>query len=186
MNRVELQELAQKEQEQQQKFRCRLLCCASTPCLSSGANAVIETFKKNIEERKLKADVAVLSTGCMGPCSRGPLVTVQMQGQDDVIYERVTPDIAQQIIEKHVAAESPAPVKEYVLPNDDPFFAKQTKVVLGNSGLIDPERLEDYIAADGYLALSKALTRNGPRRSDLHTLPTVVCADAAAVVIRLV
>ena len=162
MNRVELQELAQKEQEQQQKYCCRLLCCASTPCLSSGATAVIDTFKKTIEEKNLKAEVAVVSTGCMGPCSRGPLVTVQVEGQPDTIYEQVTPDLAVQIVENHIVGKKATPLPERVLPNDLPFFAKQNKVVLANSGLIDPERLEDYIARDGYMALGNALREMTP------------------------
>ena len=43
-----------------------------------------------------------------------------------------------------------------------PFFAKQKKIVLENSGRIDPERLEDYIAYDGYLALTKVLSEMTP------------------------
>jgi len=78
MNRVDLQALAEKELEKQQQYSCRLLCCGSTPCLSSGGTAVQETLKELFkEEKELRADLNVVSTGCMGPCSRGPLVTVQ-------------------------------------------------------------------------------------------------------------
>lgn len=162
MNRDDLQAMAQRELDKQQKFRCRLLCCASTPCLSSGATAVQATFKEAIEARELKAEVSMVSTGCMGPCSRGPLVTVQTQGQEDVIYEQVTPELATEIIEKHVVAETPGPVENNVMPKDLPFFVKQRKVVLANSGTIDPERLEDYVAHDGYRALAHALREMTP------------------------
>ncbi len=162
MNRVELQELAEKEQERQQQYRCRLLCCASTPCLSSGATAVQAALQEALTEKGLKAEVAMISTGCMGPCSRGPVVTVQMSGQADVIYERVNPEVAREIVEKHVAAETPQAVQAHVLPNDSPFFTKQKKIVLANSGLIDPERLEDYIARGGYMALGNALREMAP------------------------
>lgn len=157
MNRVELQELADKVRDRQQKLRCRLLCCGSTPCLSSGGAKVQEAFKETLLEKGLKAEVAVVNTGCMGPCSRGPLVTVQMQGQEDVIYENVTPELALEIVEKHVAPEAPTVLAENVLPNDAPFFNKQEKVVLGNSGQIDPELLEDYVVRGGYMALGNAL-----------------------------
>jgi bidirectional [NiFe] hydrogenase diaphorase subunit len=155
MNRVDLQNMAQKELERQNAFRCRLLCCASTPCLSSGSTAVIDTLKNTLAKDDLNAEVEVVSTGCMGPCSRGPVVTVQIAGQDDVVYENVTPEIANKIIEEHV--QESKPVETHVLPADMPFFVKQRKVVLSNSGLIDPVRLEDYVARGGYSALGHAL-----------------------------
>jgi len=164
MNRRDLQALADRELEKQQKYRCRLLCCGSTPCLSSGGTAVQEKLKEILKQNKeLKADLAVVSTGCMGPCSRGPLVTVQVQGQDDVIYENVTPEIAEEIVKKHATGEETSPtLDEKILPNDIPFFTKQTKVVLANSGLIDPERLEDYVAHGGYSALGHVLREMTP------------------------
>src|SRR5690606_24124930 len=138
-------------------------CCGSTPCLSSGGTAVQEALKDVLKEnRELRADLDVVSTGCMGPCSRGPLVTVQMPGQADVIYENVTPDLAREIVKKHVNADETAKVDGHVLPPDMPFFAKQQKVVLANSGLIDPERLEDYVARGGYTALGYALREMTP------------------------
>ncbi len=55
------------------------------------------------------------------------------------------------------------PVSRLVCPTDVPFFARQKKIVLENSGVIDPDRIEDYIAANGYTALVKALTEMTPR-----------------------
>ena len=155
MNRIELETLAQEEQAKQKSFRCRLLCCASTPCLSSGGSAVQTALKEAISEKNLHAEVQIVSTGCMGPCSRGPVVTVQTQGQPDVVYQAVTPEVARQIVAQHV--EQSAPVVEHTMPADSPFFTKQHKVVLTNSGVIDPERIEDYIAQGGYQALGNAL-----------------------------
>lgn len=162
MNRVDLQNMAQAERDRQSSFQCRLLCCASTPCLSSGSTAVIERLKTVLQERELNATVDVVSTGCMGPCSRGPVVTVQANGQEDIVYENVTPEIAGAIVEKHVVDGNP--VTENVLPADMPFFVKQHKVVLSNSGLIDPTRLEDYVARDGYGALAHALREMTPEQ----------------------
>jgi len=155
MNRVELQNMAQAETERQNAFRCRLLCCASTPCLSSGSTAVSDAMKQALTDGNLDAEVEIVATGCMGPCSRGPLVTVKMPGQEDVVYEKVTPEVAKDIVAKHVTQSKP--VSENVLPADMPFFVKQKKIVLSNSGQIDPERLEDYVARGGYSALAHAL-----------------------------
>jgi bidirectional [NiFe] hydrogenase diaphorase subunit len=163
MNRRDLQALAEKELEKQQQYKCRLLCCGSTPCLSSGGTAVQERLKNYLKANKeLRADLAVVSTGCMGPCSRGPLITVQTQDEADVIYENVTPDMAEKIVQKHCLAVDTPELEKAILPNDIPFFAKQKKVVLENSGVIDPERLEDYIARGGYSALGHALREMTP------------------------
>ena len=130
MNRVELQELAEKEQSQQQTYRCRLLCCASTPCLSSGTTTIIETLQQTVKEKNLKADIDVVSTGCMGPCSRGPVVTLHRPGQEPVVYEQVTPELALELLERHATPDETTPIEKNVLPNDLPFFTKQQKIVL--------------------------------------------------------
>ena len=48
MNRADLQTMAQRELEKQARFRCRLLCCASTPCLSSGGAAVQQALELSL------------------------------------------------------------------------------------------------------------------------------------------
>lgn len=161
MNRTELNALGERERERLQGFGCRLLCCASTPCLSSGATAVIETFKEVIKDQELAAEVTVISTGCMGPCSRGPLVTAQVNGREDVIYEQVTPGMARTIVLAHASKTDP-PADQNILPADIAFFSKQKKVVLSNSGLIDPDRLESYVARGGYGSLAHALREMTP------------------------
>ncbi len=160
MNRADLENMAQRELQRQQAFRCRILCCASTPCLSSGGAAVYDAINAAVKEGGLDADVQAVSTGCMGPCSRGPMITVQSSGADDAIYERVSPEAARAIVQHH--CQQAAGVPQHLLPSDIPFFAKQQKVVLANSGLIDPERLEDYVAHGGYAALAYALREMTP------------------------
>ena len=88
----------------------------------------------------------------MGPCAAGPLVSVASEG---IIYQGVSvadvPDILQSL--------GTTPVQRLQYPSATPFIQRQEKIVLENSGQIDPERIEDYIAAGGYTALLKALTR---------------------------
>ena len=160
MNRRDLQAMAEKQQAKRDAYRCRLRCCASTPCLSSGGAAVHDRLKKLIKEQKLSADIELTGTGCMGPCSRGPVVEVDVKDEETVVYENVTPEIAEDILEKHVKGGKA--ITEHVMPNDTPFFAMQQKVVLANSGAIDPERLESYIANGGYEALGHALREMTP------------------------
>jgi len=160
MIRADLEAMGQRELQRQQAFRCRILCCASTPCLSSGGSAVYEAINEAIKVDGLDAEVQAVATGCMGPCSRGPMITVQTQDGGEVIYEHVTPEIGRQIVAHH-GGDAPAPV-QHILPSDIPFFAKQKKVVLANSGLIDPERLEDYVARGGYMSMAYALREMTP------------------------
>ena len=65
-----------------------------------------------------------------------------------------------------------------------PSFTRQHRIVLENSGRIDPERIEDYIAADGYLALEQGADEMTPAAGDRGNYTRAVCAGAAARAIR--
>jgi bidirectional [NiFe] hydrogenase diaphorase subunit len=166
MNRDDLQAIALKEEEKQQQMRCRILCCASTACLSSGSPSVQEVIQQAIKENQLTKEVQLVPTGCMGLCSRGPMVRVQAPGQADILYEHVTPDVAQKIVANHVTQTAPEGdgLKGNLLAQDIPFFTRQTKVVLSNAGTIDPERLEEYILHGGYKALAHVLREMTPEQ----------------------
>jgi bidirectional [NiFe] hydrogenase diaphorase subunit len=77
---------------------------------------------------------------------------------DGIIYHKVTPEDAPAIVQGLVST----PVERLICPPDLPFFKRQMKIVMENSGTIDPERIEDYIAVGGYQALIKALTEMSP------------------------
>ena len=154
MNRLELQERAGELRQKLRAIHCRVLVCCSTPCLAAGAAEVKAALEDEAAARGGGVTVAVTATGCMGPCSRGPLVTVQREGQAEAVYERVTPELARRILAGHLDKTRPA---DNLLPGDFPFLARQTRIVLENCGRIDPEDLDHYLAADGYAALAKAL-----------------------------
>jgi bidirectional [NiFe] hydrogenase diaphorase subunit len=101
-------------------------------------------------------EVLVKSVGCMGLCSAGPMVAVETAGQT---YANVTPEQAPDIVR---SLDTGSDGLEHC-PPDMPFFARQKKIVLENSGKIDPERIEDYIAHDGYHALVTAITELSPQ-----------------------
>lgn len=155
MNRQDLKQMAEDERQRQQQFHCRLLCCTSTPCLAVGADKVYDALRTAVETNNLAAKVETVSTGCMGPCSHGPIIRVQEAGKEDFLYERVTPELAREIVNKHVCQDTR--LEKNILPLDIPFFTKQKKVVLENSGLIDQESLPAYVERGGYTALAKAL-----------------------------
>lgn len=162
MTREELRAMARKELERRNAYRCRLLVCYSSPCLASGAEAVHKALVQAVRERNLDADVDVTRTGCVGPCSRGPLVTVRIPGREDVIYEHVTPEFVVRILEEHALGNRV--LDEKVLPGDLPFFTKQLKVVLVNSANLDPESLESSASMGGFTALCKVLEEMTPEQ----------------------
>jgi bidirectional [NiFe] hydrogenase diaphorase subunit len=157
---VDLFDLAQKEREAQGAHRRHVLCCGSTACLSGGAQATIAAIESVVAEQGLAQDVRVVATGCMGLCSRGPLVKVRTRGEDDVLYADVDAEAGRAIAERHVAGGEP--VAEGQLSLEHPFFARQVRVVLENMGETDPNRIEDYIPRGGYHALQTAVTEMTP------------------------
>jgi bidirectional [NiFe] hydrogenase diaphorase subunit len=151
----DLRQIAETERAVQKKFQHHVCVCIAAGCLSSGSDQVRDALKKEVVESGMRNEVLVKGVGCMGLCSAGPLVSVETDGQ---MYANVTPDEAPEII-RHLDTGSDGP-REF--PTNVPFFERQKKIVLENSGHIDPERIEDYIANDGYFALVEALTERTP------------------------
>jgi NADH:ubiquinone oxidoreductase subunit F (NADH-binding)/(2Fe-2S) ferredoxin/Pyruvate/2-oxoacid:ferredoxin oxidoreductase delta subunit len=149
-------------------YRTHCLVCAGTGCVSNKSYELGRALENEIGKQGLGNEVAVVRTGCQGFCAEGPVVIVQPDG---VLYCKVKQNDVAQLVEEHLLKGRPVkrlmytpPVEKAPIPalKDVPFFAKQQLVVLRNRGLIDPERIEDYIAADGYLALEKALLEMTP------------------------
>ncbi|HUJ27736.1 MAG TPA: NuoF family protein [Myxococcales bacterium] len=155
MNPEELQEVADKETARQAGFEKRVLCCAAAGCLTSGAAATQEAFRKAIAARGLHHEV--VGTGCLGLCSKGPLVKV---APDETLYAGVDAAAAGRIVDEHLAGG--APVADLALDTRAPFFAAQKKVVLENCGRIDSLRADEYVAAGGYQALARAIADMAP------------------------
>jgi len=99
----------------------------------------------------------IIQTGCPGMCHHEPLVSVTQPGSEPCIYGHVTPDKAQAILTSHL--ENHAPVTEWLV---QPNQQLQKRITLANCGVIDPEKIEEYIAMDGYFALAKVLLEMQP------------------------
>jgi bidirectional [NiFe] hydrogenase diaphorase subunit len=153
----DLQELAEQEQQRQEKFTHRLMYCAAAGCVSCGSINVRDMLKKVLAEKNLADTVEVVGTGCMGLCGEGPLVKVLPEG---TLYQRVDESVARLIVEDHLVKKSS--VKDNEIDTSHPFFAEQLKIVLENCGRIDAEKIEEYIAVEGYAALAKVVTEMQP------------------------
>ena len=103
MTLEKLERMAQRERERQEKFERRVFCCISTACLSAGAGRTINALQEAVDACQCdENDVEVVQTGCMGLCSRGPLVRVEDKTDETLIYADVDIDLSHQIIAKHV------------------------------------------------------------------------------------
>jgi NADH-quinone oxidoreductase subunit F len=145
--------------------------------ISSGADKVLQILK---EERVAsgRTDIVLTTSGCAGICNQEPLITVEMFGQEAVKYARVDEQMAREIFRRHLlggqvvkewvfargweqkekAFEGPL-AEEADIPAIDrlPFFGIQVLRVMRNRGLINAEKIEEYISREGYLGAAKAL-----------------------------
>ena len=153
----ELRQIAEKERQSSAKFQHHVCVCTAAGCLSSGAGEVASALKQEIAEAGMQNEVEVKTVGCMGLCSAGPLVSVE---GDSTMFSSVKPDDASDIIRGLDTGSNGLSHCETTAP----FFSRQKKIVLENSGRIDPERIEDYIAHDGYAALVTAITEMTPQQ----------------------
>ncbi len=153
----ELLETQSQESERQKGLENRIYCCSAAGCVSCGGDAVRKAIGDEIKSRGLEGKVEVCGTGCMGLCSAGPLVRTSA---DDALYGKLTAEDASALLGDDPAAK--AKLGSHKIDTSAPFFVKQKKIVLANSGYVDPERLDDYIAAGGYQALAKAVIDLSP------------------------
>lgn len=170
--KARLIEIIEEKQKEWGNYKCRVFCCNSTSCKSSGVEPVIDSFLAGVKANDLEGLVEIVPTGCMGLCAEGPLVRVEVKGQAPIMYKKVEPLIARLIVAEHIKASImkgsdfalPEILLEHTLSLDLPFFAQQTKIVLKELGQINPEKIEDYIAVGGYKALQKCLFELTPQQ----------------------
>ena len=157
-------------------YDCRVLVCSGTGCIATGSNKIYQLFKDLIgddpsvqlefaphDEDAHDPKVGVHKTGCQGFCELGPLVRIQKGGKT-VQYVKVQPDDCKDIYEETILGDNVIErllyhkgEKKYVQPEEIPFIAKQTRIVLENCGKLDAESLDEYLASGGFKALEKAM-----------------------------
>ncbi len=146
----DLPRIAEAENSAARAFEHTIHVCMAAGCLSQHSDSIKQHLEHEIEERGL-THCRVKGVGCMGLCSAGPLVSVR---PEETLYRSVTPHDAPAIVESLYGE----PAHRLTCPTNRPFFTQQTRIVLANSGEIDPERLEDSIAVGGYQQLAYVLS----------------------------
>ncbi|MCR5653746.1 MAG: NADH-quinone oxidoreductase subunit NuoF [Ruminococcus sp.] len=149
-------------------YRSNILVCGGTGCTSSNSMKIVEVLKEEIKKNGLEKEVNVTTTGCFGLCALGPIMVVYPEGS---FYSMVQVADIPEIVEEHLLKGRivtrllyQETVEEDTIKslNKTAFYAKQKRVALRNCGVIDPEKIDDYIAMDGYAALGKVLTEMTP------------------------
>lgn len=174
MTREELQQVREDARRQIEAYDCRILVCSGTGCIATGSTKIYEEFLELVKNTPgIVLDfaphdedgehVGVKKTGCQGFCELGPLVRIQ-RGDEVIQYVKVQPEDCREIFEETVVRGE---IVDHLLytkkdvhykhPEDIPFMAKQTRIVLENCGRVDAESLDEYIASGGFEALNKAM-----------------------------
>ena len=184
-----------------EQVRSHVLVCTGGGCIASGALAVSAAFIKELADQGLGEEVRVVETGCLGPCANGPVALVYPDG---VFYQNIKVEDVHDLVEEHLlkgrvverlVSHAPGTDKTVAEMGGIEFFNRQVKIVLRDSGIIDPLRIDEYIAREGYQALAKVLTEmtpgqvvdemlksglRGTRRGRLSHRPEVEVRPAAA------
>ena len=149
-------------------YRTHVLVCGGTGCTSSGSAGIREGLEKEIEANGLSDEVCVVKTGCFGLCALGPIMIVYPEGtfysmvQEEDIPEIVTEHLLKGNVVKHLLYEETVKADKIIPLNETNFYKKQHRVALRNCGVINPEKIDEYIGTGGYEALGIVLTEKKP------------------------
>ncbi len=165
---ADLKKLQQFILEKNNPDQISVFICAGTGCCAAGAADVIAAFNNEIEKKSLSDKVEIKGTGCRGLCERGPLIVLQPK---NIFYQQISVKDVPEIVEQSILQDNVIDRllytdhqtgKKIIHQNDIPFYQKQTRTILGSNEEIDPTKIEDYIAIDGYSAMAKALFEMSP------------------------
>jgi len=123
--------------------------------IASGAKKTAIEFEKILGEHSLP--YTPVPAGCIGLCYLEPIVDIVDESGNVFRYVHITPDKVRKIVEYHLIKGEP--VLEYLIPaSGENFLNMQTRIALANCGIINPEDIQEYIAAGGYEGMKKALS----------------------------
>ena len=169
MNILENLRAAAKKEWEKFQNSARVMVGAATCGRAAGAGAVMDEFKKVLEEKGLEEKVDVVETACIGLCYAEPLVEIKREGEPSVLYSNVKPKDVIKLVEEHLLNGNPVSEKAEAAMCESEFrgikpFCKhpmvelQKRVVLRNCGVIDPENFGHYLARGGYEGLERAFS----------------------------
>jgi NADH-quinone oxidoreductase subunit F len=144
-----------------------LVVSAGTCGQASGANDILRIIKRTILERDLGDRIELRITGCHGFCQVEPFILVEPGDQlypclKMVDIPRVIDAVLDGRAETELLYSEPSAGLDHAGQSEIPFFAKQTRTILGSNQLMDPIRIYNYVERGGYGALEAVLAKNDP------------------------
>lgn len=177
-SREDLLKNTEEAKREMESYDCRVLVCSGTGCIATGSQKIYAKFLEIAEDHPgvsvtfgphdEKEHIGVKKTGCQGICELGPLVRIQ-KGDKVIQYLKVQEQDCNEIFERSVMGDElierllyKQKGQIYKSPDEIPFIAKQTRIVLENCGKFDAESIDEYLASGGFTALMKALFEMTP------------------------
>lgn len=147
----------------------------ATCSLASYADRALDALRSRVEQLGLEVDIGVV--GCAGICWAEPLVEVRRPDGRHTLYGCIFEDRVGDFVNRVLASDQDDPELALGALNEsavdgipplaaDPWWGIQTRRLMARCGFIDPEDIDQYIATDGYKAISKMLM-SGVRRTDV-------------------
>ena len=135
--------------------------------IASGALDTKIAFETALAERGIQA--IIHPVGCIGHCYAEPVVIIDHpeSGFPPIFYHEVTPGKANMLVKLFIEEGDPrfehvygATVENEMIPwiEEFPRFHQEKRVIMEKCGHINPEEIDDYIAAGGYAALARSLS----------------------------
>ena len=153
-----------------ENYRLSVMMCGGTGCTAAGSLTVKDALFEEIRKKGLEKEINVVITTCSSFCSQGPVMTVY---PGEIFYPKLATKDILEVVEEHFIKGRPverlmykeSPRKGAIpLMKDIPFYKYQVLRALRNKGLIDAEKIGEYISRDGYQAAAKALTEMTPEQ----------------------
>ena len=145
----------------------QVILCDGTGCASNKSFLVKKALEQEVEKQNLKDRITISTTGCFGYC-KGPMMMVQPDG---IYYQFIKEKDIPGLVKEHFINGKPLKEKVFSPPKEESpvpkmkdieFFSNQRLIALRNRGIISPEKIDEYIAHDGYKALAKVLVEMTP------------------------
>jgi len=165
---ADLEELRQRILSARDPDRRCVTICSGTGCLAARSQDVVAAFEREIEAQGLQDTVDLLRTGCYGFCERGPIVVLSPDGTCCLgTREKDVPEIVAEMLLKgglvtRLLYEDPQTHERIARFEDIPFYKHQKRLLLAANTMVDPKKIDDYVAIGGYSALAKALVEMSP------------------------
>lgn len=145
--------------------KVRILVGMGTCGIAAGADLIYRSLKEEIEKNRL-TNINLVKTGCIGLCYLEPIIEVLLPAEEKITYIKMTPEKAIKVIKDHVIAKQIVTQFTYqpatAMISDQNISSKQYRIALRNCGVINPEDVDEYLACDGYKAVTKVLTEMIP------------------------